>query len=59
MKIIIGNVMFVRKSDTERRLKRSEDARTFELSLGNLNQNTRGLRIVEVTNTRMHIIMKI
>ena len=58
MNIMIGKVMFVRKSDMDRRLKRREEARTGDLVLGSLNQNTRGLRMVEIINTKIHIIMK-
>ena len=58
MNIMIGKVMFVRKSDMDRRLKRREEARTGDLVLGSRNQNTRGLRMVEIINTKIHIIMK-
>ena len=58
MNIMIGKVMSVRKSDMDRRLKRREEAKTGDLVLGSLNQNTRGLRMVEIINTKIHIIMK-
>jgi hypothetical protein len=58
MNNMIGKMVSVRKSDIDRRMKRNEEANTGDLVLGSRNQNTRGLRMVEITKTDMHIIMK-
>ena len=58
MNNMIGKMVSVRKSDIDRSMKRNEEANTGDLVLGSRNQNTRGLRMVEITKTDMHIIMK-
>lgn len=56
---IVGKVMFVRKSDTERRRKRREEARMRDPVFGSLNQKMRGLRIVEIRHNKMQINMNV